>query len=191
MDGGTSWTVAMSPIEDGVSSFTFVDPNVGWHLAGGDIYKTEDAGTSWTKQPIAGVEAPENLAKIFFIDTDTGWAGTWEIDTVITTTDGGATWTQQELIFDCDSDENPESCVYGYLQGIHFIDALNGWIILDGDVADLSHPLLKTTDGGLTWTPQSVGGIGSFNGGGVFFVTPNIGWARRGGKLLKTVDGGN
>ena len=48
--------------------------------------------------------------------------------------------------------------------------------------------VLKTTDGGATWTELAVPGGGSMQGIG--FITPDIGWTSGRGASMRTLDGG-
>ncbi|PNX49825.1 MAG: hypothetical protein BV457_00360 [Thermoplasmata archaeon M9B1D] len=121
----------------------------------------------------------ETLEGISFSDSENGWAVGY--NTIIHTTDGGDTWSEQD------------DGIY-YNQGYHAVDFINsqtGWVA--GSL------IIKTIDGGNTWTQQydpSSYGINSIQ-----FVDANNGWAV-GGEIdtynqiynrviIHTSDGGN
>jgi photosystem II stability/assembly factor-like uncharacterized protein len=69
------------------------------------------------------------------------------------------------------------------LNGVHFIDAMNGWI------AGAEATVLKTTDGGAHWTAVQVDSSAHFSD--VWFTDVNNGWLVAGnGKRYHTSDGG-
>ncbi len=94
-----------------------------------------------------------------------------EYGTILSTTDGGASWTLQS------------SGTTNHLRGVSFVDANTGWAVGGGGT------ILSTTDGGATWTPQSSGTTVALHG--VSFVNANTGWAvGEQGTILKTDNGG-
>jgi photosystem II stability/assembly factor-like uncharacterized protein len=68
------------------------------------------------------------------------------------------------------------------LSDVVFADAAHGWAVGDGTV-------IRTTDGGVTWTEQPVGtdqGLGALS-----FVSPTHGWvAGQDADILTTTTGG-
>jgi hypothetical protein len=68
----------------------------------------------------------------------------------------------------------------GYLTGIQFVSAAQGWAV--GQDA-----ILATTDGGLRWTAQRTGPLGLTS---VDFISSQVGWAVGTDTLLATSDGG-
>ncbi|MCH7879709.1 MAG: hypothetical protein IH914_10405, partial [candidate division Zixibacteria bacterium] len=130
------------------------------------------------------------IVSISFIDTNNGWAivdsiaesgeDFFALSTIIHTTDGGATWVTQL-----------RDTTVGIINVIQFVDADNGWVV--GDEAKI----LRTTNGGNTWTPVTNSGIAdSSTNDALFFLDANIGWISsddRGpnrGVVLHTTDGG-
>ncbi len=76
------------------------------------------------------------------------------------------------------------------LNDVFFIDPQKGWIVAD------SGTFLKTTNGGVNWTVQSLPFYRPLNT--VFFINENVGYAGGGfldianfGYLYKTTDGGD
>ena len=110
---------------------------------------TSDGGASWTRQ-YAGTA---DLDQVDFIDGQHGWAAGG--GSLLRTTDGGASWTAL-----------PEPC-QGELTSVHFVSPALGYAVAaKGSAATAGQPspggqyttalggsLLRTTDGGLTWSP--------------------------------------
>ena len=85
-----------------------------------------------------------NLASVFFLDENTGYAvGDYGI--IIKTSDGGTTWVQQN------------SCSDAMLTSVCFPDSFTGYC--SGYIlSDTMSEILKTIDGGETWTKKIVPG---------------------------------
>ena len=102
-DKGASWEHLDSPMDgDQIWSIAVHPDNPDIVLAGTKppvVYRSDDAGKSWAKLPIAPAEAclagPPKVTNIVFDprDTDTIWVGI-EIDGIYRSRDGGATWEQ-------------------------------------------------------------------------------------------------
>ncbi|MFL7868855.1 MAG: WD40/YVTN/BNR-like repeat-containing protein [Anaerolineales bacterium] len=114
-DGGLNWMV--SPVPFGSGDMTFIDENTGWMMAslgvaagsmGVSIYRTEDAGATWTQaytnDPTlenAGNSLPLGGLKGFLtpLDADTAWVGgvvyAPETFYLFKSGDGGQTWVRQ------------------------------------------------------------------------------------------------
>ena len=126
-----------------------------------------------------------SLVDVCFIDAQQGWA-VGDRGTIWHTSDGGARWQLQESGVEC------------RLTSVQFLDAQHGWVA-GGGSAPFSHVsngvLLRTRDGGQTWTsiPQQL--IGSVLR--LKFVDGPRGWALCtpnglcGGGVLTTDDGGH
>lgn len=172
-DGGTSWILQTSGTNTELYSVYFIDSNTGWTVGsgGGTILKTTNGGTSWTLQ---GSQNYDPLYSIFFISSATGWiAG--EDNTILKTTNGGIDWIFQQGIF-------PKS-----VRSIFFTDENNGCAAgIDYDGSNYFGVIIKTTDGGTTWTNQWSGNWLL----SIHFTDSNNGWAAGAGIILKTIDGG-
>ncbi|HVC81158.1 MAG TPA: YCF48-related protein [Chloroflexota bacterium] len=181
-----------------LTAVDFFDAQHGW-VGGNGIYATTDGGTHWTRQ-YAGATA---IAGIAFGDRTHGWA--WG-DTytkpplLLHTTDGGAHWTPQPSTQPVASLQ-AVGAQGGYAVlgmgpggslvrttdgGVHwhvmstpkpvtsacFINAANGWAIeLQGDT------VLRTTNGGRTWTQRLSAGSNFQYGGQIACIgTQNV-WA--------------
>jgi len=135
-DGGVNWTIIdPAGLTSSFYDVFFLNATVGY--AGGtttmDIWKTTDAGITWTGPIII----PGTANRVYAVDEDTLYfcstSGNFR-----RSTDGGATWATINVGF--------TSALYA----MEFKDPMNGW------VAGASANVAYTTDGGLTWT--SVGG---------------------------------
>lgn len=149
-DGGISWLPVEidSSLVSGlpVYKFAFVNEQFGYACGGfidmaGVVWRTTNGGLNWTA---AGI-SPDEIFDIYIKDSLTvvalsgdpeGFFGTGNIRT----TDGGLTWTYEELPF------------YGLSFSISFRNQYEGW-------SASAHKLIVTTDGGYTWfekeTPDS------------------------------------
>jgi photosystem II stability/assembly factor-like uncharacterized protein len=115
------------------STLQFLDENNGWMVFGGRVLETTDGGKNWSER-LGDVGA----LQVQFIDRNNGWAASatklWR------TTDGGAQW--QSL-----GDE--------VLTEFQFLSPELGWGVEGGHEESVGL-LVKTTDGGQTWTSQDL-----------------------------------
>jgi|WetSurMetagenome_2_1015567.scaffolds.fasta_scaffold04748_6 photosystem II stability/assembly factor-like uncharacterized protein len=142
-NGAASWTSvagSKASVLRTVLAICFVDGMTGW-AGGGVIMKTADGGESWTTQvPIATVREFYFLSKMY------GFAAGGK--TILRTKNGGETW----------ENVTPNDDRIKDLRSVYFLDANNGWVAgrgADEQVGDsyLKHSiLLRTSDGGATWT---------------------------------------
>jgi uncharacterized protein (TIGR03437 family) len=111
-------------------------------------------------------ESSRNLNAVVLVDDNHGWAvgdTHWDQTTrqvkgsILNTTDGGVTWTNQD----------PGVAVA--LNGLFFLNVSQGWAVGD------SGTILRTTDGGAHWIQQAVAAADSFSS--VFFTDALNGWA--------------
>jgi len=173
-NGGSSWQLQDTPFGTrDLESIFFIDTNRGWAVGdSGHILDTSNGGTSWNLQP-TGTFTFLDLKSVFFIDANTGWAA-GKSGTILKTTDGGGQWAKsstQDILMDFNS--------------IFFVDANNGWAVGAG------HPrIVRTTDGGVTWTGQSLPPNFEAFLESVFFVDANNGWAVGQFAILRTFNGG-
>ncbi len=135
-NGGDTWTVVEVPTDPDLFAMYFIDEMTGW-VAGSSklntsrsvIFKTTDAGTTWTTQLDVQFQG---ASSVFFLDLNQGWAGTGYA--LLKTTDGGFSW--EEL-------PDPRSRA---AYSIYFRTSTEGW------VATSSGRFLHTIDGGNSWT---------------------------------------
>lgn len=162
------------PQGDNIAQIQFVNATRGWIVVWSkNLLHTSDGGQTWQL-----MAANISLRKISFVDENRGWGiGSDHQFTndagVYRTTDGGLTWIHQYT-----------DSLWGPFVDLQFTDLRNGWAIGPGF-------LRHTSDGGVTWQPQTA----FVHGGGfdirVCFRDSLRGWI--GGRPFftsKTVDGG-
>lgn len=163
-----------------LNAVTLVDDNNGWAVGDprwdqatrqvkGTIIRTTDGGVTWSNQDPGGTDVLNN---VFFLNANLGWV-VGDNGTILRTTDGGAHWTRSPVSTGAD------------FQGIAFIDASNGWATGDTPIqyagadvgfSDFQASIWHTTDGGQTWSPQSVPSSAALLKR-VTFVNANTGFA--------------
>lgn len=137
-DGGNSWQTVFSNYDFGFNDLFFQQER-GWVVGtNGSLVMTSDSGNTW----IPRNNITEHwLYDIFFIDKQYGWAvgGNAYTEAIFRTSDGGISWFQQSM-----------SGQFKWLSGVSFINRNTGWVCgYDGVI-------LKTSNGGNTWTRQTV-----------------------------------
>jgi photosystem II stability/assembly factor-like uncharacterized protein len=178
-NGGNTWTVRPDPLLSDpalppLNAVDFADADTGWIVgSSGTIRKTTDGGVTWTAQTSP---APQNLYAVKAIDPlhacAVGQAGT-----IFRTDDGGTTWTAQFSTVSVD------------LNAVEFVDLQRGWAVgstrtvVEGGVPVIRETVLRTINGGATWTPVET----NTNVGlrGIRFVSPDDGWIVGSNGLIK------
>jgi len=190
-DAGVTWVAQTSGVSTALEGVSFTDANTGTAVGTyGVILRTTDGGATWVHQSNA---TPARLSGMSFGDAQMGIVvGQGPSGGVILrTTDAGITWSPQissgwSLSDVCMASADTGTAVGGtyWIGDGCFGYRFNGCI-------------LRTTDGGVTWTTQWDPG---FVLTGVFFVTPDrgmvFGWSfcngcgNECGKSIRTQDGG-
>ncbi len=176
-DGGANWINKYSHSEQFDLFSVFVTMGgKGWAVgANGQIFKTEDNGTTWSQQLSGGTINPsfENLYKVQFVSDSVGWAVGQRGDylagqsLILKTTNSGKVWKTQY----CASGDP--------LKSVYFLDHNIGW-------ADV----FKTTNGGENWSLNS---SNIYNISSIFFIDQDTGWAtgsEYSPGVFKSTDGG-
>lgn len=169
LDGGISWSVASAPINEYTDAIQWVGNTIWIAAAKSIILSTTSLGSSWNWENYS-----PPLKSIGWKNSFTGWAiaGTYTGTDLYAfkTIDGGQTWL-------------PDPTVPGGAQVI-FLDEVHGFMLKEGT----NGRIYRTADGGQTWSQHNIGG-GWIDG--IFFVTPQIGWAHGSqGTLRYTSNGG-
>jgi photosystem II stability/assembly factor-like uncharacterized protein len=165
-DGGLTWSTSQKGGTT-MSSIWFVDLLEGWSVnIGGQILHSVDGGLSWTIVHSAG----EYLSTIQFFDKQEGWAIGG--DTFLHTTNGGQSWTKATV---------PAGT---WAHEARFADRLHGVAV------GQSGNVVRTVDGGVTWTQVQPMGSGILLND-VEAVDPTT-WFYGGssGTLARSTDGG-
>ena len=148
-NGGDNWiqlgALGITLIDD----MYFLNIDTGWicdHHMWGGLYKTTNGGNSWVQQ----LNENYRPLRVFFINKDTGWVGTYSSNRLYRTTNGGTNWNLQYTF-------------PGDINDIYFFDRYVG-IVTSGRNQ-------RTTDGGFTWIESNDLGIKLSMG------TDSVGWA--------------
>lgn len=157
---------------------------VGQYSSPAYIVRTTDGGLTWTSRAMAPLV--DELIDVRFFDAQNGLAigGTGPSNDsrarIIGTNDGGQTWTVRHTV----------PGVYGVGWKLTFPSRLVGYASVEqlSGATGVDAIVLKTVDGGQTWTEIRVPGGESLQGIG--FVTPEVGWASGRGRTSRTTDGG-
>ncbi|HLJ97812.1 MAG TPA: PKD domain-containing protein [Gemmataceae bacterium] len=207
MDGGANWTnTTANIVSPFFSPFTSLVMDPGNHSVlyaavgttngstANGVYETTNGGTTWT--PLTGFPGGTGTGRIVLTLADVGASTTLYASVsdpksatfgntleILKSTDGGTTWNPVMA-------ESPQSTNYvNYMAGQGWYDQT---LILDPSdptgntvYAEGQVPLLKTTDGGMTWTDISAGA----DGHGPHTDHHGIGFDHN-GRLLDGNDGG-
>jgi len=172
-NGGDTWVPQNSGVTNQFNSVFFIDENKGWIIGqDGTILSTTNGGDTWDPQTSG---TSYHLHDVYFENENNGWAvgGAISIsiicnpscqinitawyNTVLRTTNGGASWTKQTNLGR-----------RGLLKDIYFVDSLEGWAV------GWNKTILHTTDGGASWSSQTSPVDSDFTG--VSFTDANNGW---------------
>lgn len=135
----------------------------------GSMIKSTDGGANWSVLDSGSIW---ELNAVWFADAQTGWAASAR--GLLCTNDGGTTWSQQPGI-------SPNEV----LLALFFVNSQTGW------AAGGSGKVLKTSDGGISWLPQTTGLAITKTLHEVFFLDATHGWAVGSeGTIIRTTDGG-
>ncbi len=180
-----TWERIESPTEQFLQSVYFVDSLYGWAVGdSGTIIYTSNSGADWA---IQDSKTENNIYDVFFLNRNLGWAPSWETSTLpagtklLKTTNGGQSWINPV---------QPEENIFS--RCVLFLDSLNGWM------GGKPHPLVRTTDGGLSWTDAEIDSstYSNFPVYDIQFYNSRFGYASGGvfdccGIIWWTTDGGD
>lgn len=164
----------------------FYDESHGLLATGGKVqgtlFTTSDGGDTWQKS--LALDGRKDFSSVSFADENNVWAvGTdhWTGDSVwlvYYSPDAGNNWVQIDIdlpVFEKTDD----------MQKVQFVTSQTGFIKAGGK-------LLKTTDGGATWTEVEVTGDYSNSDFHTFqFIDENTGWLVGNDEIAATPDGGD
>jgi len=163
-DGGANWFVQPTATFAAPAGFGNVihffnanegfcmgDPNGGYY----EIYTTINGGTNWVRVPSANIPAPLSSSEYGLTNSYTAvgnkiWFGTTQ-GRIYKSNNKGLNWTVATTPF--------SSSVY--VNAIAFKDSLNGLAI--GVTGTTNAGIIKTTDGGNTWTMLTTGPTGGLD----------------------------
>jgi photosystem II stability/assembly factor-like uncharacterized protein len=157
---------------------------------GGKILETTNGGSTWDVRPSG---TSHSLFGIRMVDDKQGWIVGQE-GLVLHTADGGKTWQPQES--NATFKDTDGTSKRAYLFALDALDANTAFAVGDRSM------LIRTSDGGKTWTSGKVPMELDTSGGetlaaadpifyGVKFTDPQHGWVvGEFGKIMYTADGG-
>ena len=202
IDGGVSWTNVTDritgPAPTGICGLSVVTEDVAYGVGRFDgppiFIKTINGGATWTSSDLSSLGLG-TLIDVHFLDADHGFiTGGSKRDftgsaVVAETVDGGDTW----LIKHTSSLAVDVGGEWGWK--ITFPTETTGYVSVEypfNNTTGNEAKVLKTTNGGQTWTELSVtGGVDPAGLQGLGFVSENVGWASGRGTASITVDGGH
>lgn len=156
-DAGQTWIshIIDSTMYTLLHEAEFVDENNGYIVGGTDfgnwnvLLKTSDGGQNWENMDTSFLETyPTRITELDFITPQLGFIARQEENKIYRTTDGGNSFTTLDL-------PAISNGTYSYITEVRFIDPYIGFVAriltTDHDETTISE-ILKTTDGGTTWT---------------------------------------
>jgi photosystem II stability/assembly factor-like uncharacterized protein len=194
-DGGKTWKEVASAPRGDLLGMHFASASEGWTLANdgvsltGSVQHTADGGATWTPQTAASgtlLYAVDSVGQDVWVAGGDPSAGpvlggerVSGDGVLLHSPDGGATWETQWGGGAADL----------RLNDVDMLDGQTGWAV--GDATAAQHALvLRTTDGGDTWTLQDPGDI-AFDLAAVHVLDAQTAWAVGDGEqILRTTDGG-
>ena len=176
-----AWQMQPTGTSERLRGVSAVSDTVAWASGNkGTVVRTDDGGQHWTVLPVPGAEALD-FRDIEAIDARTAYVlaiGAGDKSRIYKTRDAGKQWTLQFTSTD------PKA----FYDAIAFWDERNG--IAVGDLVDGRFTILRTADGGSTWSPipdanrpQALDGEGMFAASGTCLTTlaPGDAWFGTGG----------
>jgi photosystem II stability/assembly factor-like uncharacterized protein len=159
-DGGTSWKKISITGESQLYDVQFLNPRLGYLVGQQGLYRSIDTGNNWTK--VVSNFNPSN--GFFFLDSLTGWA---------------LTFNQSGSTVNAGSSFTVNSSPTGNFYAVQFVDLQHGW-------AAGSDGVIRTTNGGTSWTKLFNGAYGS----DIHFFNKDEGFISNINRVYKTTNGG-
>jgi len=169
-DGGANWSALSTGSGAWLFGVHFVDANLGFASgSAATVLRTVDGGANWTPLTLPFTEC---VYQVQAITTDliyaAGWGGYF-----FRSVNGGDDWVISSI------DPNWQ----GWVFGMHFSDALNGW------VAEADGRIYRTTNGGIDWSERNTTTGNTLRG--ISMGDASTGYAAGFfGTVQKTIDGG-
>jgi hypothetical protein len=150
-DGGRTWRLlALPDSSKEVSAVAFITPRRGWMIGADVAYRTTNGGRNWASSSLPAHTG--FIEDVDFADSLHGIAvgGSARHGTVVLTTDGGSHWRSADPL-----------SFRGRLEQVAMTDTKGAWAVGVG-ARGPSGALLRTVDGGATWSMRSAPGYGTF-----------------------------
>ena len=196
----TTQATSFTNISEGVENISIIDANTVWALGYDgssatpanfqEFALTVNGGTTWTRGSINIGNTALEINNICPVSARTAWisavsptagmGGVWK------TTDGGASWLQQNAAAYTD----PAS----FMNTVHFFNSTTGITSGDPMTGATDFEVYRTTDGGTTWSPITatipdiISGEYGYNGGNVSAGSNSYWFVTSKGKMYRTSD---
>lgn len=144
-EAGLQWRPTSAPqASSRYDDVWFVDPSTGWAVnSNGDILATRDGGASWQRQ----LHSDDYLRCVAFANRSIGWVGTLgqrnRPGRLYHTRDGGQRWEEVQNL----PEVRPP-----FICGLYVVDESVIYASGTNDPAITPPAMIKSTDGGRTWT---------------------------------------
>lgn len=188
-NGGATWS--QLPMAQGMDSFSFSSPLVGWATGANSVWNTTNAGTKWTRQWTVPAKVKDQYVDsaglVSMVSPDSGWAlfqGDGSMfktaKLVLHTDDGGVNWSVGSAFPSGGQDNLAVNGAPAYTMAC--FAPLSATTALLAASPPTDYPVLcSTTDKGNNWTTISDGMSGSLglpkgNWGYLSFISSTEGW---------------
>ncbi|MGE5458520.1 MAG: YCF48-related protein, partial [Methanococcaceae archaeon] len=136
---GVDWEVIASGVTANLNAIKMVDKNVSWVCGdNGVVIKSVNGGHNWRTLGI--IPGGINSYSITALDSTTALVGT-ETGSIFRTSNGGESWIQVSIN------------INSFIDAVDFISPTEAYAI--GDPVNKKWVMIKSLDGGLTWTPAA------------------------------------
>ena len=173
-NGGTNWSAATTDINDNLNGIYFINSTTGWAVGeNGRIIKTTNGGDGWSTQTTGITQTINDIQCLSATDCyAVANSGNGNDSMLLTTTNGGTTWTATEIT---DGWEQT-------LNSVFFLNSSLGW------VASASDGIKYTTNGGSTWSTSLTGESTIYD---IYFTDASTGWMVKSSSILQSNNGGS
>ena len=177
LNGGNSWTETNTNFDFDPDVIRFSDISHGLISGGGQVIRTTDSGLTWTEVSTGISSWSVNFYDIEYRSADTvfmaGEAGSETI--LLKSVDGGYSWEIIPI-----EDHGSAADLFFTSDDTAFLACFN--------------TILKSTDGGSTWTPTTLNNQNPISFSSLYFPSASVGFAVGDGpfeNMMKTTDGGD
>ena len=155
-----------------LAAVDFISPTTGWFAGAFDsgrfaLMHTTDAGHHWARQ-LAGDLGSAGVYVNFFDSSEGVVAVLGPHSVIYRTGNFGRRWSAKPILSGVADLTSVSS--------VSFADALHGWLLLSTPTVASGAELLRTNDGGATWTNLGSPAVGNDLAYRVHFTNPQVGW---------------
>ena len=170
-DAGESWDSLYSPTNADLEKVFFIDDFNGWIVGdSGKVLYSSDGGLNWSILPNV---INEKLFSVHFINSSTGFIVGNNV--IYKTTNSGNSWQEKKRE------------INSWYYDVYFSNQLNGWVVGDSAATGV---ILKTSDGGETWTTIYQTYFGYLSD--ICFASPSVAYVSGENSIVpKSTDGGS